>query len=66
MSYPSLLELRDNSRVFSAIAGVASHSLTLTGRGEPSEARTIVVTHNFFSVLHYETAAGPHATSERW
>src|ERR1700734_3084662 len=43
MSYPSLLELRDNSHVFSAIAGLASHSLTLTGRGEPSEARTIAV-----------------------
>ncbi len=51
MSYPSLLELRDNSRAFSAIAGLASHSLTLTGRGEPSEARTIVVTQSFFSVF---------------
>src|ERR1700683_5154167 len=51
MSYPSLLELRDNSHVFSAIAGLASHSLTLTGRGEPSEARTIAVTQNFFSVF---------------
>jgi len=51
MSYPSLLELRDNNHVFSAIAGLASHSLTLTGRGEPSEARTIVVTQNFFSVF---------------
>ncbi len=51
MSYPSLLELRDNSRVFDAIAGLASHSLTLTGRGEPSEARTIVVTQSFFSVF---------------
>jgi putative ABC transport system permease protein len=51
MSYPSLLELRDYSHVFSNIAGLVSHSLTLTGRGEPSEARTIVVTDNFFSVL---------------
>ncbi len=51
MSYPSLLELRDNSRVFSAMAGLASHSLTLTGRGEPSEARTIVVTQDFFAVF---------------
>ena len=51
MSYPSLIELRDNSHVFSAIAGLASHSLTLTGRGEPSEARTIAVTQNFFSVF---------------
>ena len=51
MSYPSLIELRDNSHVFSAIAGLASHSLTFTGRGEPSEARTIAVTQNFFSVF---------------
>jgi putative ABC transport system permease protein len=51
MSYPSVLELRDNSRVFSAIAGLASHSLTVTGRGEPSEARTIAITQNFFSVF---------------
>jgi putative ABC transport system permease protein len=51
MSYPSLLELRDNSRVFSSMAGLASHSLTLTGRGEPSEARTIVVTQDFFAVF---------------
>jgi len=58
MSYPSLLELQDNSRVFSAIAGLASHSLTLTGRGEPSEARTIVVTQNFFSVFNSKPLLG--------
>jgi predicted permease len=58
MSYPSLLELRDNSRAFSAIAGLASHSLTLTGRGEPSEARTIVVTQNFFSVFDTKPLLG--------
>ncbi len=51
MSYQSLLELRVNSHVFNAIAGLASHSLTLAGRREPSEARTIVVTQNFFSVF---------------
>ena len=58
MSYPGLLELRDNSRVFSAIAGLASHSLTLTGRGEPSEARTVVVTQNFFSVFTTKALLG--------
>ncbi|HKF53361.1 MAG TPA: ABC transporter permease [Candidatus Acidoferrales bacterium] len=51
MSYPTLMELRDHNNVFSAIAGFASHSLTLTGRGEPSEARTVSVTFDFFSVL---------------
>ena len=50
-SYPTLLELHDHSRAFSSVAGFASHSLTLTGQGEPSEARTIVVTQDFFSVL---------------
>jgi predicted permease len=58
MSYPSLLELRDYSHVFSGIAGLASHSLTLTGRGEPSEARTIVVTQDFFSVFDTKTQLG--------
>ena len=58
MSYPSLLELRDNSRVFSAVAGLVSHSLTLTGRGEPSEARTIVVTQDFFSVFDTKPLLG--------
>jgi predicted permease len=58
MSYPSLLELRENTRVFSAVAGLASHSLTLTGRGEPSEARTIVVTQDFFSVFNTKPLLG--------
>jgi len=58
MSYPSLLELHDNSRVFSAVAGLVSHSLTLTGRGEPSEARTIVVTQDFFSVFDTKPLLG--------
>jgi putative ABC transport system permease protein len=51
MSYPSLLELREHSHVFSAVAGLAGHALTLTGRGEPSEANTVVVTQDFFSVF---------------
>jgi predicted permease len=58
MSYPGLLELRDNNHVFSAIAGFVSHSLTLTGSGEPSEARTIVVTQNFFSVFDTKPLLG--------
>jgi putative ABC transport system permease protein len=51
MSYPTFLELRDHNNAFSAVAGFATHSLTLTGRGEPSEARTIVVTGDFFSLF---------------
>ena len=51
MSYPTLTELRDHNSVFSAIAGFASHFLTLTGRGEPSEARIVSVTSDYFAVF---------------
>ena len=51
MSYPTLTELREHRGAFSAIAGFASHFLTLTGHGEPSEARTVVVTSDFFAVF---------------
>lgn len=51
MSYPTLTELREHNGAFSAVAGFASHFLTLTGRGEPSEARTVVVTSDFFGVF---------------
>ncbi|HEV2422530.1 MAG TPA: ABC transporter permease [Candidatus Acidoferrales bacterium] len=51
MSYPTLTELRDHNRAFRAVAGFASHFLTLTGRGEPSEERTVSVTSDFFAVF---------------
>jgi putative ABC transport system permease protein len=55
MSYSTFTELRDSNRVFSAIAGLGSHALVLTGYGEPSEISTVAVTSDFFSVL----SAGP-------
>lgn len=58
MSYPTLTELREHSGVLSSIAGFAAHSLTLTGHGEPSEARTVVVTQDFFSVLGVKPLLG--------
>lgn len=58
VSYPTLIELREHSAVFSNIAGFAAHSLTLTGRGEPSEARTVTVTQGFFSVLGVKPLLG--------
>jgi putative ABC transport system permease protein len=51
MSYPTLMKLQEGNRVFSSITGFATHSLVLTGRGEPAEVRTVVVTLDFFSVL---------------
>ena len=37
MSYPTFTELRDENRVFSAVASLGGHRLVLTGNGEPSE-----------------------------
>ena len=51
MSYETLNEFRDHNRVFSAMAGLAGHSLTLSGSGEPSEVNTVVVTQDFFTVF---------------
>jgi len=58
MSYPTFTEMRDNNRVFSAIAGLGGHALVLTGYGEPSEVTTVVVTSEFFSVLAAEPLLG--------
>lgn len=51
MSYPTFIELRDSNKAFSELAGLAAHALTLTGRGEPDDVSTVVVTQDFFSVL---------------
>ena len=44
VSYPAFLELRDHSRAFTSVAGLAGHALTLTGRGEPADMSTLAVT----------------------
>ncbi len=58
MSYPVFSELRDRNRVFTAIAGLARHSLTLTGNGEPSEVSTVVVTQDFFALFGIKPLLG--------
>src|SRR2546422_7526063 len=50
-SYPELLEWRRQNHVFSGMAVVQGHELTLTGRGEPMVAKVGDVTADFFSVL---------------
>lgn len=64
LSYPSFTQLRDDNRVFSGIAGLGGHSLVLTGNGEPSEVRTVVVTSEFFSLLSAEPLLGRVFTDE--
>ena len=51
MSWAAFEILRDHSRSFSKVAGLASHALTLTGRGEPADVRTVAVTTEFFSLF---------------
>jgi predicted permease len=51
MSWPAFTVLRDHNRSFSAIAGLATHALTLTGSGEPADVSTIPVTADFFSLI---------------
>ena len=51
ISYLDLEDLRGQNRVFSEMAGIMAHDLTLTGRGEPTVARTVVSTPQLFSVL---------------
>jgi putative ABC transport system permease protein len=51
MSFPVFMELRDHNRVFSAIAGLAGHALTLTGHGEPTDVSTVAVTPDFFTLF---------------
>jgi putative ABC transport system permease protein len=57
-SYASFKELREQSTVFSEIAGFAQHQLTLTGNGEPSVVTTSVVTPEFFTVFGAQPVAG--------
>jgi predicted permease len=64
MSYPTFNELRDHNRVFNTIAGLAGHSLTLTGSGEPAEANTVVVTQDFFAVFEIRPLLGRVLESE--
>lgn len=58
ISYSGFDELRADTRAFSAVAGLAGHSLVLTGTGEPSEVKTVAVTSDFFSVLAAEPLLG--------
>ncbi|HEV2351987.1 MAG TPA: ABC transporter permease [Terriglobia bacterium] len=50
-SYPEFQEWQRQNHVFSGIAAVQAHELTLTGRGEPTVVRVGDVTADFFSVL---------------
>jgi predicted permease len=58
VSFLDLEDLRAQNRVFSEMAGITSHELTLTGRGEPSVVRTVGSTPGLFSVLGAKPLVG--------
>jgi hypothetical protein len=49
---------------FGAIAGLATHSLTLTGYGEPAEVSTVAVSADFFSLFGTQPLLGRALLSE--
>src|SRR5216683_6473990 len=57
-SYVNFAELREHNSIFSEMAGVQKHQLTLTGRGEPSVVNTSVVTPELFSLFGVKPLAG--------
>ncbi|MGC1416320.1 MAG: ABC transporter permease [Candidatus Acidiferrum sp.] len=57
-SYPNFEEWRAQNQVFSEMAGILAHQLTLTGRGEPSVVNTSVVTPELFALLDVKPLAG--------
>ncbi len=57
-SYPNFEEWRAQNHVFSELAGILGHQLTLTGRGEPSVVNTSVVTPELFALLDVKPLAG--------
>ncbi|HXO05398.1 MAG TPA: ABC transporter permease [Candidatus Sulfotelmatobacter sp.] len=57
-SYPNFEEWRAQNHVFSELAGITGHQLTLTGRGDPSEVDTSVVTPEHFALLDVKPLRG--------
>jgi predicted permease len=57
-SYPNFEEWRAQNHVFSELAGIVAHQLTLTGRGEPSVVNTSVVTPELFTLLDVKPLMG--------
>jgi putative ABC transport system permease protein len=58
ISYRDFALCREQSRVFSDIAGNAFHDLTLTGAGEPSIVNAAAVTPEIFSLLNAKPLVG--------
>jgi predicted permease len=58
ISYDNLTEIRAQNHVFIQLAGLTTHELTLTGRGEPAAIDIAGVTPELFGVLGDTPLAG--------
>ena len=58
VSWDNFTELRAQNRAFSELAGVTTHELTLTGRGEPAAVDVAGVTPELFAVLDTKPLVG--------
>jgi len=56
-SYQDVQALQE-SGIFSGVAGLTRHSLTLTGAGDPAVVRTVVATPDIFSLLNINPLLG--------
>ena len=57
-SYLNFVELREQTDVFSEVAGSQGHQLTMTGRGDPVVVNASVVTPELFSLFGQRPLAG--------
>src|SRR6202451_2441836 len=58
VSYPNFEEWRAQNHVFTELASIQAHQLTLTGRGTPSVVDTSVITPEYFALLEVKPLAG--------
>jgi putative ABC transport system permease protein len=64
ISYPNLLDWREQNKVFSGLAGMQFRSLNLTGKSEPERLSGRAVSAEFFDVLGIKPAQGRSFAAE--
>ena len=64
VSYPNFEAWRAQNHVFTELASIQAHQLTLTGRGTPSVVDTSVITPEYFALLEVKPLAGRIFSSE--
>lgn len=64
VSAPDFMSLREDNRVFDDVASLTLRMLTLTGRGEPVEVYTTVVSRELFTLLGTRPIVGRTFTDD--